>query len=410
MGISVRSVQVGWFRGFCEPQTITLHDSITVFYGPNGSGKSCVIEAIEWAVFGEIGRGIYAAHRQAYVGHRPVHNPRRPTDSQTFVEVVLDQDGSIRRLRRELVDLKRTRVLLDGTAVPSAAQALGISDAEMQRPVISRHEGRVFLDAAPTTRWERVASLLGVEIYGATREVVKAKLKALEANRALLDVAALVREVEAAGISQLASKMKDSPYRSDDLDSALIAAAAKEGIAAESVTDAEEKLGLLTPVSRPPLPTLPSAATIAAADDLRTRLDALTAPSPSGDEARQAFLKAGIALSDPDSEQCPFCGEDTIDGQKRHSIVAEVEALSAAGEREHERTRARSQLRTSVAKLPLTTDTNELTAACQRAGASTRQFPHSKSRWASCVIGQSALKPLLRPSWIARPTALGTRQ
>jgi DNA repair exonuclease SbcCD ATPase subunit len=177
MGLRILSVKAGWFRGFCEPKSIALDSSISVFYGPNGSGKSCVIEAIEWAVFGEIGRGVYAAHRQAYVGHRPVHNPRRPDDSATFVEILLDQDGSSKMLRRELVDLKRTRVLVDGTEVPSATTALGIPDSEMLRPVISRHEGRVFLDAAPTTRWERVASLLGVEVYGSTRRLSEPRFK-----------------------------------------------------------------------------------------------------------------------------------------------------------------------------------------------------------------------------------------
>lgn len=370
MGLRIRSVRAGWFRGFCEPQTITLDKAISIFYGPNGSGKSCVVEAIEWAVFGEIGRGVYAAHRQAYVGHRPVHNPRRPNDSATFVEILLDQDGSSRRLRRELVDLKRTRVLVDGTEVASATAALGIPDSEMLRPVISRHEGRVFLDAAPTTRWERVASLLGVEVFGSTREIVRAQIQELERDEAVQEVAALAREARAADLVQLADKMLASPYSAADMEAALLAAAAREGVAAENLPDAEEKLGLLTPVGRPSLPTLPSSEASAAAEELQKRLQELPEPSSSGDEARQAFLRAGIALSDPGSKRCPYCGEDTIDSDKRRSIEVEVESLLAAAEKEQKRTQAQSRFRTTLAKLPTTTDSAELSAACQRAGAS----------------------------------------
>jgi ABC-type multidrug transport system ATPase subunit len=370
MGLRIRSLKVGWFRGFREADSITFDDSISVFYGPNGSGKSCVIEAIEWALFGDIGRAVYAAHRQAYIGHRPVHNPHQPDDSQTFVEIHLDQDGLARKVRRELVDFKTTRLLVDGDEVDSIGSALGVSEAEMLRPVISRHEGRVFLDSAPTARWERIASLLGVDVYGTTSEIVRNEVETLRRDAVLQESSAIAREIADAGMDQLAEKILATPYSAADTEAAILAMAAKEGVAAESVSDVEAKLGLVAPAAKPPLPSLPSIAAQTAISEVQVRLGEIPEPAPSGDESRQAFLRAGMGLSDPESEVCPYCGEKTIDNQKRQAIVVEVESLAAAATQEQERENAKSRLRTDLAKLPTVASNNDLGEACRRAGAS----------------------------------------
>jgi energy-coupling factor transporter ATP-binding protein EcfA2 len=370
MGLRVRSVEAGWFRGFCEPESIALSDSISIFYGPNGSGKSCVIEAVEWALFGEIGRALHAAHRQAYVGHRPVQNPRRPKSSRTFVELHLDRGGSTRKVRRELLDLKRTRLTVDGVEVPSLRSALGIAEEEMLRPVISRHEGRVFLDASPLVRWERIASLLGVEVFGMAKKAVDQQNQSLQRDNALSEAATLAREARDVDLDQLAEKILASPFSVVDVEATILAAASKEGVAARDVAEVEEKLSLLAPAARPSLPLLPSVGAAGAASDVRDRLEELPVPPRTSDEARQAFLKAGMELSDPNSEECPYCGEPTIDAQKRQAIVAEVESLSAAAKREEERKGAESQLRMSLAKLLVDGGNEALFDSCRRAGAS----------------------------------------
>lgn len=370
MGLRVRSVEAGWFRGFCEPERIALSDSISIFYGPNGSGKSCVIEAVEWAVFGDIGRAVHAAHRQAYVGHRPVQNPRRPKRSQTFVELHLDHDGSTRKVRRELVDLKKTRLTVDGVEVPSLRSALGISEEEMLRPVISRHEGRVFLDASPIVRWERIASLLGVEVFGMAKKTVDRQIQVLQRDSSSGEAATLAREARDVGLNQLAEKILASPYSVVDVEAAILAAASKEGVAAGDVDEVEEKLSLLAPAARPSLPLLPSVGAATAAGEVQDRLGELSVPSRTSDEARQAFLKAGMELSDPNSEECPYCGEPTIDAQKRRAIVAEVESLSAAAKRDEERKESENRLRMSLARLPVDDGNDALLDSCRRAEAS----------------------------------------
>lgn len=52
--LRLRSLTLGPFRGFREPQTFDLSKRITLCYGPNGSGKSSLCEALEYALRGAV--------------------------------------------------------------------------------------------------------------------------------------------------------------------------------------------------------------------------------------------------------------------------------------------------------------------------------------------------------------------
>ncbi|MBI5277352.1 MAG: AAA family ATPase [Burkholderiales bacterium] len=50
----LRSLTLGPFRGFREPQTFDLRKRLVLCYGPNGSGKSSLCEALEYALRGAV--------------------------------------------------------------------------------------------------------------------------------------------------------------------------------------------------------------------------------------------------------------------------------------------------------------------------------------------------------------------
>lgn len=50
----LRSLTLGPFRGFREPQTFDLSKRVILCYGPNGSGKSSLCEALEYALRGAV--------------------------------------------------------------------------------------------------------------------------------------------------------------------------------------------------------------------------------------------------------------------------------------------------------------------------------------------------------------------
>ena len=51
---TLRSLTLGPFRGFREPETFDLGRPIVLVYGPNGTGKSSLCEALEYALLGSV--------------------------------------------------------------------------------------------------------------------------------------------------------------------------------------------------------------------------------------------------------------------------------------------------------------------------------------------------------------------
>lgn len=52
--LRLRSLTLGPFRGFREPQTFDLSKRVVLCYGPNGSGKSSLCEALEYSLCGSV--------------------------------------------------------------------------------------------------------------------------------------------------------------------------------------------------------------------------------------------------------------------------------------------------------------------------------------------------------------------
>lgn len=102
----IRSIEMQNFRG----QTRSLDLArVTALSGPNGSGKSSVIQAIEWALYGQI-RGSLVdrtpqAQYRAYCGDE---------DGEMAVRLVLHEGELIRELRRHRGKIETSRLEVNG--------------------------------------------------------------------------------------------------------------------------------------------------------------------------------------------------------------------------------------------------------------------------------------------------------
>jgi DNA repair exonuclease SbcCD ATPase subunit len=50
---NLKSLQVGGFRGFLDPQSFSFDSLVTILFGQNRCGKSSTLNAIEWSLFGD---------------------------------------------------------------------------------------------------------------------------------------------------------------------------------------------------------------------------------------------------------------------------------------------------------------------------------------------------------------------
>lgn len=96
--VRLRSLSVGPFRGFRQPQQFDLSKGVVLLYGPNGSGKSSLCEALEYALRGSVEEaGSKRIEHRAYLAN--IHEGRftdpvlTATDAQgREVRVAADDD------------------------------------------------------------------------------------------------------------------------------------------------------------------------------------------------------------------------------------------------------------------------------------------------------------------------------
>ncbi|WP_169337323.1 AAA family ATPase [Rudaea cellulosilytica] len=97
--LRLRSLTLGPFRGFREPQAFDLSKRIVLCYGPNGSGKSSLCEALEYALHGAVEEaGSKRIEQRDYLANIHAGRFANPTLTATDaeggeVQVVADEDA-----------------------------------------------------------------------------------------------------------------------------------------------------------------------------------------------------------------------------------------------------------------------------------------------------------------------------
>ena len=158
--MKIKSVTIQGLRGFNEERIIEFDDGLTLIYAPNSYGKTSISEAFELLLYGITYKVATASSKEEYRGsYRNRHLPEsespfikavftKDDETETEFRIVLDEDENIKRF-------------VDDQEVKSWPLQAELS--KVPRPFILQHALKHLLFAKPDERFQRFASLLGLE-------------------------------------------------------------------------------------------------------------------------------------------------------------------------------------------------------------------------------------------------------
>jgi len=164
--IKITSAHIEEFRGI-RKLDIHLAEKSFAVSGPNGSGKSGVIDAIEFALTGQIGRLTGTGTKGLSLGDHGPHVDHIKFPDAAFVEldVSLLTLGKTAKLTRKVSAPKKPKV------EPNDPDIVAILDEVAQHPEITlaRREILKFILVEPTKRSEQIQEILKIDELGRTR-------------------------------------------------------------------------------------------------------------------------------------------------------------------------------------------------------------------------------------------------
>jgi DNA repair exonuclease SbcCD ATPase subunit len=167
------SVHPHYFRGFrIVPEPVRFSADLTVVEGRNSSGKTSLSEALEWALTGALSRRASGRFGHPRELANCVTNEFRPSGQSTWVEVVLEIDGSPATIRRVLIEdystalesVPKSKLLVNGTEQSDAEGVLFLNQVfGGVHPILMQHNLRQFVHDNPTDRRRYFECLLQVD-------------------------------------------------------------------------------------------------------------------------------------------------------------------------------------------------------------------------------------------------------
>lgn len=333
----LKEITISGFRGFKDKQTLDLNNNLILVRGGNGSGKSSLVESIEWLFFDEISRKKKSLCKSEYSGDF-LRNLHCDKDQETFVELLIEVAGKEIRLKKELVSPEKKTYCVDGSTVDDFS-SLGISFADVYKPILSQVEVKHYVETDPKDRWEETNKILGLGVLSNLR----ADLQELLGSKRTLGQYILSKKVydgiesdlgSLSTLNSLHSKMEKRPFKAQDFENQLIKTITHTySLTNKSVSELGEiidaELRKLTQKSQ----DFEVARMVLVPDRLLT-----TYPSRLAEEAKQLFsmikefrpfkaelyrfLEIGKDLIHETT--CPFCLEKTLTAEKRKQIDARI--------------------------------------------------------------------------------------
>jgi DNA repair exonuclease SbcCD ATPase subunit len=326
VGAFLKSISVRGFRGIGPGAKLELHPSagLTVVCGRNGSGKSSFSEALELAITGTTYR--WANKPRTWSGHwRNLHDGAscaivvelaEEGVGSTRIGVTWDDDAEL--------DAPTTWVQRPGARRENGTANLGWTPAiSIYRPILSYDELGGLLEAPPSTLFDRLDAILGLDRLGEAQKRLNAAVKDLQepdkqakaAAKALKEHLAKLEDERAT--SALALLRKHSPNLDD-------AQALATGTTARQPAELAD-LRAFTELHVPP-----TEAVAAVLSNLRKAHEAFVdagTVSVEQAERRADLLHKALEFHRHEGDgKCPVCGTGDLDANWRTSAEREVAA------------------------------------------------------------------------------------
>ena len=177
--IQLESVHIAWARGIAHKLELDFQRKPFAISGPNGSGKSAIIDAVEFALTGQIGRLAGTGTKGLSVAE---HGPH--VDKAKF------PDAALVKLRVHILDLNKTATITRKFKSPKKpvieppdrdVLAALAEVADHPEITLSRRDLIRFILVEPSKRSAEIQTLLKLDEIGATRSALNTAQNRLQA-------------------------------------------------------------------------------------------------------------------------------------------------------------------------------------------------------------------------------------
>jgi energy-coupling factor transporter ATP-binding protein EcfA2 len=206
--IQIESVHIDEFRGIRD-LTLTMNRESLVVYGPNGSGKSGVVDAIQFALTGEIGRLKGSGTGDLTLSEHGPHVEKRsdPDASSVRLSVYIPHLKKSASIIRTIKKSKQPQI----TPNEAAVKAVFAEVAKHPEVTLSRREIIKFILTEATQRSRDVQTLLKLDDIDQTRATLKTTENKLNAEHLIAKTQAETAE------DSLRRHLDVSALKSEDL-------------------------------------------------------------------------------------------------------------------------------------------------------------------------------------------------
>ena len=165
--IKLESVHTEWARGIARKLELDFQRQSFAISGPNGSGKSAVIDAIEFALTGQIGRLTGSGTKGLSVTEHGPHVDKAKSPDAAFVElkVCIPNLGKSATIIRKFKSPAKVEI----EPADDDVEAALVEVADHPEIVLSRREIIRFILIEPSKRSEEIQALLKLDAIGNTR-------------------------------------------------------------------------------------------------------------------------------------------------------------------------------------------------------------------------------------------------
>ena len=159
--LRIESLKILEFRGLRDLE-IDFNERSHIIFGPNGSGKSGVVDAIDFALTGDVSRLKGPGTKEISLGKHAPHVHRRTTPDKARVEMVVSipQATNDQRQSAKLIRTVENPRIFDLLPPNSGIQSAVEEAAEHPEVVLSRREIIKYIVAEPRNRAEEIQTLL----------------------------------------------------------------------------------------------------------------------------------------------------------------------------------------------------------------------------------------------------------